>query len=89
MTRSTVRPFVPHQQRELAYSRDPIIFWAAFVTVFGILVVVLGLVLGQAIAARRAAMLSFVNETYQLASDGAHAASASALQRPVRIVLAR
>lgn len=89
MTRSTARPFVPHNNRELPYSRDPVIFWAAFFAVFGILVVALGLVLGQAIAARRAAMLSFVAETYQVASDNTGAASASVLQRPVRIILAR
>jgi hypothetical protein len=88
MTRSTARPFVPHHHSELPYSRDPIIFWTAFVAVFGILVVALGLVLGQAIAARRAAMLSFVGDTYQLASNTG-TASTSALQRPVRIILAR
>lgn len=89
MTRSTARPFVPHNDQELPYSRDPIIFWSAFVAVFGILVVALGLILGQAIAARRAAMLSFVAETYQVASDNTGTASASVLQRPVRIILAR
>ena len=91
MTRSTARPFIPHNNRELPYSRDPVIFWAAFVAVFAILVIALGLVLGQAIATRHAAMLSFVAETYQLASDntGAAAAPASALQRPVRIILPR
>lgn len=87
MTRLTARSFVPHNTRELPYSRDPLIFWAAFIAVFGILVVALGLVLGQAIAARRAAMLSFVSDTYQLASTGT--ASAASLQRPVRIILAR
>lgn len=91
MTRLTARPFVPHHHRELPYSRDPIVFWTAFVAVFGILVAVLGLVLGQAIAARRAAMMSFVSETYQLASGSPDAASspASVLQRPVRVILAR
>jgi hypothetical protein len=90
MTRSTA-PIVPHHHRELPYSRDPIIFWTAFVAVFGILVVVLGLILGQAIAARRAAMMSFVSETYQLASSSSGTASSSApvLQRPVRVILAR
>lgn len=78
------RPFVPHNDRDLPYARDPIVFWAAFIAVFAVLVAVLGLVLGQTIAARRAAMLSFVTESYQLASDAGTAA-----QRPVRIVLAR
>jgi hypothetical protein len=84
MTRFTARPFVPHNDRELPYSRDPILFWAAFVAVFAVLVTVLGLVLGQAIAARRAAVLSFVTGSYQVASD-----AGAATQRPVRVVLAR
>ncbi len=89
MSRFMARPFVPHNDRDLPYSRDPIIFWAAFVAVFALLVVALGFILGQAIAARRAAMLSFVTDSYQLASNVTASDTSAATQRPVRIILAR
>jgi hypothetical protein len=69
------------QEPKLAYSRDPVLLWVALISVFSILVVILGLTLGHAIAERRSAMLSFVN-SYQVAETGiAH--------RPVRVILAQ
>jgi hypothetical protein len=68
---------------KLAYSRDPILLWVALISVFSILVVILGLTLGHAIAERRAAMLSFVN-SYQVVS-----AETDITHRPVRVILAQ
>jgi hypothetical protein len=63
---------------KLAYTRDPVLAWGALFGFFALLVVVLGLMLGHAIAERRAAMLSFVG-SYQLAAEPQAA-------RPVRII---
>lgn len=62
----------------LAYTRDPVLAWGALLGFFALLVVMLGLMLGHAIAERRAAMLSFVN-SYQVAAEQQAA-------RPVRII---
>jgi len=53
---------------KFVYTRDPILVWGALLSFFALLVVVLGLMLGHAIAERRAAMLSFVN-SYQIAAE--------------------
>ncbi len=59
------------------YTRDPVLLWGALVSLFAILVIILGLTLGHVIAARRAAMLAFVN-SYQIVAE-------EQAQRPVRI----
>jgi len=61
-----------------AYTRDPVLLWGALISLFAILVMILGLTLGHVIAARRAAMIAFVN-SYQIVAE--HQA-----QRPVRII---
>jgi len=71
------------QDPHLAHARDPLLGWVALVMVFGLLVAIFGLAIGQSLAARRAAMLSFVGETYQAAS------SQPAAQQPVRVILAQ
>jgi hypothetical protein len=53
---------------KVAYTRDPILLWGALFSFFAVLVIVLGLTLGHAISARRAAMLSFVN-SYQIVAE--------------------
>jgi hypothetical protein len=53
---------------KVTYTRDPILLWGALLSFFALLVVVLGLTLGHAIAERRAAMLSFVN-SYQVFAE--------------------
>lgn len=74
---------IRYQEPKLAPSREPVLLWVAMVSVFAILVVILGLTLGRAIADRRAAMLSFVN-SYQVVS-----AETDIAHRPVRVILAR
>lgn len=64
---------------KLAYTRDPVLVWGALLAFFALLVIMLGLMLGHAIAERRAAMLSFVG-SYQVAAEQPQAA------RPVRII---
>ena len=61
-----------------AYTRDPILAWGALLGFFALLVVMLGLMLGRAIAERRAAMLSFVN-SYQVAAE-------QQARHPVRVI---
>ena len=63
---------------KLAYTRDPVLVWGALLSFFALLVIVLGLMLGHAIAERRAAMLSFVN-SYQIVAEQQAA-------RPVRVI---
>ena len=63
---------------KFAYTRDPVLAWGALLSFFALLVVVLGLMLGHAIAQRRAAMLSFVN-SYQIVAEEQAA-------RPVRVI---
>ncbi len=82
MTPFTVRLTTHFTGRELPYARDPVAFWMALVGIFGIMVTILGLLLGNAFAARRAAMLSFVN-SYQIEGE------AAVPQRPVRVILMR
>jgi hypothetical protein len=62
----------------LAYTRDPVLVWGALLGFFALLVVMIGLMLGHAIAERRAAMLSFVN-SYQIVAEQQAA-------RPVRVI---
>jgi hypothetical protein len=62
----------------LAYTRDPILLWGALLSFFALLVIVLGLTLGQVIAARRAAMLSFVNSYQVFAEQQTH--------NPIRVI---
>jgi hypothetical protein len=59
------------------YTRDPVLLWGALVSLFAILVMILGLTLGHVIATRRAAMLAFVN-SYQIVAE-------QQAQRPVQI----
>jgi hypothetical protein len=72
-------------ETRIEYTRDPALLWGALVSFFALLIVILGLTLGHAIAERRAAMLSFVNsyETYQFANIRDQSA------RPVRVILAQ
>jgi hypothetical protein len=63
---------------KLVYTRDPVLVWGALLAFFALLVIMLGLMLGHAIAERRAAMLSFVG-SYQVAAEPQAA-------RPVRII---